>query len=862
MLNLFGFPFHMAPGEAEAECALLQKEGIVDAVLSEDVDTLMFGCGTTLRNWSSEGTKGNKTPTHVSLYDAKATKEGISKLDREGMVLVALMSGGDYITEGIPGCGIKVACEAARAGYGKSLCRISRSDDAAFEAWRTDLAHEVQTNQSKFFRVKHKALQIPADFPNMEVLGYYTHPVVSSSSKILKLKDDIKWDGDIDVQGLRIFVADAFEWTSKIGAIKFIRGLAPVLLVHKLRVRGDRRASGYGDLILTAINEMELVRSICGQRVHICTDGMQELRVVYHPNDIVKLDLDAEPDNSEDYGRDGLAPVHDDDQIEAYASDERSASPVRRGPSQYDPTQPDKLWILRTIAKVGVPLKVEDYEESLRNSKKPVKQLAKPKAPTKKAATKGGMPKGALDQFVKVTKSTVQEEGITSISLKNLYPASGISPVLPPIFLAPSLESKSSSQPNFQPPASKIRTSTTSTSTATKLKARKTKGKAPSTIPNANPWSLAQPSNAGPTVTKATNQQQNQNPQKLQSQRTVIDLLSSPEQPRSQHKLSTPKKHTHSPIPSNGGDLDLELPSLPDTVTRTRGSQKVPQNESLLLTRSSLDKEEDKPSPRKKHSPSPSHPSSASQLPRSALSKEPISRILEYGSSPLLPELNSVLAEEPISRVLDFGFGSSPLSNHSDLAPSYPPSPDLPPLGLSHTNLELPQAQEMEEEPLPLTPSPPRQTYRRPRKVNQFVDLSSSPLPPSFSPVSNLVSMNTSFSSTTSTSISTSTQSKLNFNPISEKGAKADVKKGAQKTKKKTHLLLRESIGMFQEVDEDELEMQRVRDERKYGPTTEGMRIGNGNGNGNGKEVRRGRTGKERVVLRVEEVEVLDLRDV
>jgi len=51
LLKQFGYPIHLAPGEAEAECALLQREGIVDAVLSEDVDTLMFGSGITIRNW-------------------------------------------------------------------------------------------------------------------------------------------------------------------------------------------------------------------------------------------------------------------------------------------------------------------------------------------------------------------------------------------------------------------------------------------------------------------------------------------------------------------------------------------------------------------------------------------------------------------------------------------------------------------------------------------------------------------------------------------------------------------------------------------------------------------------------------------
>lgn len=89
VIQFFGFPCHNAPGEAEAECALLQREGVVDAVLSEDVDTLMFGCGLTFRNWSSQSHNG--APTHVSVYKAEETKKG-SGLDRSGMVLVSNIS--------------------------------------------------------------------------------------------------------------------------------------------------------------------------------------------------------------------------------------------------------------------------------------------------------------------------------------------------------------------------------------------------------------------------------------------------------------------------------------------------------------------------------------------------------------------------------------------------------------------------------------------------------------------------------------------------------------------------------------------------------------------------------------------------
>jgi Holliday junction resolvase YEN1 len=451
LLNYFGFPYHMAPGEAEAECALLQREGIVDAVLSEDVDTLMFGCGTTFRNWSSES-RGAKAPTHVSVYEVEATKSGKAGLDREGMVLVALMSGGDYITEGIPGCGIKVACEAARAGYGKTLCRISANDTVAIAAWREGLAHEIQTNESKHFRVKHKALKIPEGFPNLEVLGYYTHPVVSSESKIQRLRRDIIWDGEIDIHNLRQFVAEAFDWTHRSGAKKFIRGLAPAMLIAKLRRRSNRIPSANEDIVLTEMNETELVKAICGTRAHFSTDALPELRVIYVPIDIVGLDLDAEEDDLEDYGRDGLA-TNSYDYDEERASDgdltpdARLSSPSKRSATVYDPNQPEKIWIPTTLAKLGVPLKVEDYEASLRDPR----QFIKAKHAAKRAAAKnkGGMPAGAMDKFVQVIKPNTQATSAEPIKQSNSAAPTRGQPALPPLFLAPSL-----SKPSPQVPSS------------------------------------------------------------------------------------------------------------------------------------------------------------------------------------------------------------------------------------------------------------------------------------------------------------------------------------------------------------------------------------------------------------------------
>lgn len=395
LLKLFGFPFHTAPGEAEAECALLQKAGIVDAVMSEDVDTLMFGSTVTMRNWSSEGTRGNKSPTHISLYTADAVKEGSANLDSDGMILIALMSGGDYIPAGIPRCGIKTACEAARAGFGYELCRLTKEDKEGLREFRERLQYELETNESGFFRSKHKAMQIPDGFPDLAVLRYYTRPVVSSVDGILRLSSEINWHAQVDIPGLRNFVIEAFEWSGLPGAKKFIRGLAPALLGHRLRERG----STHGEFSEPRKqDEKTLITSICGRRAHFATDATPELRVLYTPIEIVGLDLASEEND------DIAAEPYSDSEAEferAPDSADDETQPVKsgkpKGKAPYDPVVPEKLWVLEAYVKLGVPSIVESWEESM---KLPNKTKARGATKTSTVRKK----QGALDSFLKVTK--------------------------------------------------------------------------------------------------------------------------------------------------------------------------------------------------------------------------------------------------------------------------------------------------------------------------------------------------------------------------------------------------------------------------------------------------------------------------
>lgn len=425
---------HMAPGEAEAECALLQMNGIVDAVLSEDVDTLMFGSGITLRNWTPE-MKSSKTPTHVNLYDAEKTKTGPSKLDREGMILIALMSGGDYVPEGIPGCGPKTACEAARAGFGRDLCRIPRSNKAALQEWRAKLVHELHTNESKYFKRKHSALSIPEDFPRADILKYYTHPVVSSSEGLNRLKQSLKWDADIDYAALRGFTADAFDWVKLGGAKKFIRNLAPAILARDLRLRGQKDNSSLDEETIEK-EESNFIKSIHGSRRHVTTDLEPELRVAFTPIDVIKIDLDLEePDDVE------VEQQSDPEEDEGFPSTQTVEPRKSKAPLHYEPTQLEKIWMFETFVKVGVPLKVQDWEEKQRGvATKKATKVANTASRKARSTPNISSQTATIHQFGKITKPNLRQptakqasKAIEVVSLisEDRIPASSALPVKP-----------------------------------------------------------------------------------------------------------------------------------------------------------------------------------------------------------------------------------------------------------------------------------------------------------------------------------------------------------------------------------------------------------------------------------------------
>lgn len=81
-----------APGEAEAELAHLNSTGIIDAILSDDVDNFLFGAKTVVRKCVGASTR-TINPRHHSHYifpiiaQASISLEIVSTLRKMQMVV-------------------------------------------------------------------------------------------------------------------------------------------------------------------------------------------------------------------------------------------------------------------------------------------------------------------------------------------------------------------------------------------------------------------------------------------------------------------------------------------------------------------------------------------------------------------------------------------------------------------------------------------------------------------------------------------------------------------------------------------------------------------------------------------------------
>ncbi|KAG5440128.1 hypothetical protein PCANB_001697 [Pneumocystis canis] len=310
LIKLFGFPIWYAPGEAEAECALLKKKCIIDAVMSDDVDSLIFGSQIVIRDWGGDDDFKTNTPTHVSIYNMETIMKNIH-ISEAGMLLIPLMSCGDYDSIGIPNCGIKTAIDAAKAGFGDSLLTLVKSGSDLTE-WKNNLEKSLRTNANKYFSTKHPSLKLPKDFPNQDIIKFYTNPVITTDFELKKKASCIVWKWPINITGLQEFVSVHFNWSGLPGIKKFIQSFAPCYLVsllnhvdsiqHVKMIDFQKQDSvkkvnpDYFTNIKEYLKNMKSKKindfgiKIYSSRKHISTDYSSEFRVSFYPFKLIDVD--------------------------------------------------------------------------------------------------------------------------------------------------------------------------------------------------------------------------------------------------------------------------------------------------------------------------------------------------------------------------------------------------------------------------------------------------------------------------------------------------------------------------------------------------------------------------------------------
>lgn len=411
LIDLFRFPRHDAPGEAEAECANLQRAGIVDAVMSNDVDAMMFGSKMTIMNFSKES--GSTTSaSHVTCYRMGGQADAPNvDLDRPGMVLFAMLSGGDYLPSGVPKCGSKLAAEISKAGFGSDLLDAINSKGTErveqLGEWRERLQYELEENESGYFQTKHKAVRIPQSFPDQTILEYYASPAESSAEELENLQRRLvnAWDQDVDPLEIRNFAARFFDWNYRSGARKVVRLLAEPLVSYRLRLKRQPSAFPVNGPTLSN-SDVPVLQKVYKSRASYSTDGLTELQIDVIPIDVVGLDLFAEEPNPPLPSQESAAASGDevDDDPEAPA-EPVSQSPVKkRVTKRYDPYVPEKMWVFEALAKIGIPEVVKQWEKEQALKLAPKKPSTRKTGPKKKGPIDPGMERGSILKYGTLSK--------------------------------------------------------------------------------------------------------------------------------------------------------------------------------------------------------------------------------------------------------------------------------------------------------------------------------------------------------------------------------------------------------------------------------------------------------------------------
>lgn len=158
----------------------------------------------------------------LGLYTmAEITAHPGVALSQGGILLIALMAGGDY-TDGVSGCGNATAHGLALCGFGDSLyegCNAFHGFERRhfIANWLIDIGKELRTNSLKF--LPHRSPRLAdslceALFPQNEVIDWYIRPLTSFSSSE-NMPNTATWiSQEPDIEKITSMAVEHLGWRS------------------------------------------------------------------------------------------------------------------------------------------------------------------------------------------------------------------------------------------------------------------------------------------------------------------------------------------------------------------------------------------------------------------------------------------------------------------------------------------------------------------------------------------------------------------------------------------------------------------------------------------------------------------------
>ena len=185
-LDMRKVKYIVAPYEADPQMVYLERIGLVDGILSEDSDLLIFGCNTLITKLNDYG-----ECIEICRDNFCNVKKipFLSNYTQEQLRLVAMLSGCDY-TKGIPGIGLKTAFNLVKRFNNLEKVLIAlRSDgkkppvDFEDEVYKANLAFQFQKVFSPLTKKLETLNSYPVDFKNW-ILKFWKHAAVRLHEEI------------------------------------------------------------------------------------------------------------------------------------------------------------------------------------------------------------------------------------------------------------------------------------------------------------------------------------------------------------------------------------------------------------------------------------------------------------------------------------------------------------------------------------------------------------------------------------------------------------------------------------------------------------------------------------------------------